>query len=150
MIIYFYEIGYSDYEASPVSTLCHVSEFTQDEFNEMVLNCHVKVSKEKEIKHNKWLDTQSEDDKAHYKYYPRVGDLSSGVIGLMISDYGFTEPTISASFVADDTADIVPHEDSHRRASRFGDTYCDKLKLLRERFNVIEPRDNKIDDIING
>lgn len=148
-MIYFYEIGYSDYEASPIRTLCHDSQFTQDEFNEIVLTCYVKSSKKKEIKHNEWLATAAdEDDKVNYKYYPRVGDLNSDVIDLMISDYGFVEPTISANFIADDTNDIVPQDRPFGR--KFSDTYCDKLKLLRERFNVIEPRNNKINDIIDG
>lgn len=149
--MFYYEVGYSDWEASPIRVLCHTKQFTQSEFNEMVLNCHVKASKDKEAKQNDWLKNSPEltdEELRNYKYYPRVGDLHSDVVGLMETDYGFTEPTITANFIADDTAEIVPNENSLRPFKE--DIYCDKLKLLRERFNVIEPRDNKINDIING
>lgn len=162
--MFFYEIGYSDWEASPISVLWHPKQFTQKEFDEMVLDCYVKISKAKEAEQLKWevpeqeidteglteeeIETDKEYTKDLYKYYPRVSDLNSDVIELLINEYGFASPVISASFVADDTADIVPRETSLRPFKE--DIYCEKLKLLRERFNVIEPRDNKINGIIDG
>ena len=51
-----------------------------------------------------------------------------------------------ASFNPSDNYDLVP-----RKEEEIGDTEYidDALALLRQRFNTIEPRDRKIDDILN-
>jgi len=146
--MFFYEVGYSDYEACPIRVICHTKQFTKQEFSEMMVNCYVKASKDSEAKQIDWLSNSPEltdEDRDYYKYKPRVGSLYSDAYGFMITDYGFTEPNITANFIASDTEDIVPDD-----RSEFLETHCEDLKALRERFNVIEPRDNKINDILNG
>lgn len=144
--MFFYEVGYSSYEECPVRVICHEKQFTTEEFDEMVLDCYIKISKIEETKQTEWLASETnltEEDKEWYKYKPSVSSLFTNVYKLLLSDYGFTEPTITSSFVISDTEDIVVRDDRD-----FGETYCDKLKKLRQRFNVIEPRDNKINDIL--
>lgn len=145
--MFFYEVGYSSYEECPVRVICHEKQFTTEEFDEMILNCYVRESKDAQTKQDEWLVSETnltEEDKEWYKYKPRVSSLFTNVYNLLLSDYGFTEPTITSSFVISDTEDIVDSGDMD-----FRETYCDKLKKLRQRFNVIEPRDNKINDILN-
>jgi hypothetical protein len=43
---YLYELGYGTYEESEYSQIQHEKEFTQEEFNDMVLKCVVKAAKE--------------------------------------------------------------------------------------------------------
>ena len=147
--MYYYETGYSDYEACPTDTLYHDKLFTKEEFDEMVVNCYVKESKIQEDKHNELLRQYPQDDGDSYRYdyNPSISSLYCNVVEHLMNDYGFRKPKISADFVASDTEDIIPRVDGGRE---FRDTYCDKLKLLRERFNIIEPRDNKIKNILDG
>jgi len=145
--MFFYEVGYSSYEECPVRVICHEKQFTTEEFDEMILDCYVRESKDAQTKQNEWLSKETdltEEDKEWYRYKPSVSSLFTNVHKLLLSDYGFTEPTITSSFVISDTEDIVARDDRD-----FRETYCDKLKKLRQRFNVIEPRDNKINDILD-
>lgn len=144
--MFFYEVGYSSYEECPIKVICHEKEFTSDEFDEIMMDCYVKISKKQEKETIEWLNNSpelSEEDKEWYKYKPTINMLYSDVYDLLIDEYGFTEPTIKSIFVISDTEDIVPSKDRE-----FKDTYCSKLSKLRHRFNVIEPRDNKIYDIL--
>ncbi len=151
-MIFFYEVGYSSYEECPIRVICHSKQFTTEEFDEMVLDCYISTSK---VSEGNWNDVhtkidgedESNDYPPHlvYKYTPSVSNLYSDVVIMLLTTYGFTEPKITSSFVISDTDAIVQHD-----YIDFRETYCDKLKLLRQRFNVIEPRDNKIDDILNG
>lgn len=143
-MMYFYEIGYYDYESQPNTVLCHSKKFTPDEFNEMVLNCYVKSSKEAEKVHNEWKDRYPQDNQLedHYihLFSPRVDDLYSRATAFMIIDYGFRYLDIVTSFQTE-TDDII--------GDTFKSTGSAQLEMLRRRFNVIEPRDNKINDILN-
>lgn len=146
--MFFYEVGYSSYEECPIRVVCHHNQFTSDEFDEIVLDCFIRASKDEESKNIEWLNNSpelTEEDKEWYKYSPSVSSLYSNAYKILISEYGFTEPTITSSFVISDTEDVVP---SDRRD--FRETYCTKLTKLRQRINVIEPRDNKINDILDG
>ena len=144
--MFFYEVGYSSYEECPVRVICHEKQFTTEEFDEMILDCYVRESKDAQSKQDEWLDNSpelSEEDKNWYRYRPSVSSLHTNVVKMLLDTYGFTEPKITSSFVISDTEDVIPSDDRD-----FRETYCDKLNKLRQRFNVIEPRDNKINDIL--
>lgn len=142
--MYFYEVGYHDYDCSPNTVLWHTIKFTQDEFNEMTLNCYVKASKEDESEHNikvgQWK--KSEDEEFVWKYYPRVSDLHTQVTVLLVTDYGFHTTDAIARFDPED--ERIVSEDG----CVLKEEHCEYLNMLRERFNVIEPRDNKINEIL--
>jgi hypothetical protein len=142
--MFFYEIGYSSWEECPVDVLCHFKKFTQDEFNNLLLDCYVLVSKQQEEKHNKWIMEMNEDEKQYHQYNPHISSMYSDIYKMLEDNHGFFRPEITASFVPSDTESIMP--DEIRGGLR--ESYCDKLKLLRERFNIIEPRDDKINKLL--
>lgn len=152
---FFYEIGYSGWEECPIRVICHDSQFTTEEFDEMVIDCYVDQSKTSEDAHKHWVENSpnminlSEDEKKWHRYTPRAGDLYTKVVGMMLTKYGFYEPKITSSFIVSDTENIVPENDPANDVD-FRETYCEKLIKLRHRFNVVEPRDNKINDILLG
>jgi len=141
-MMYFYEIGYYDYECSPTTVLSHTEKFNKDEFDEMVLNCYVKASKEAERLHNEWTKRYPQENQLYpiHLYSPRVDDLYSRATTFMVSDYGFKYLDIVTSFQTE-TDEII--------GETFTTTGSEQLEMLRRRFNVIEPRDNKINDILN-
>jgi hypothetical protein len=142
----FYEVGYSSYEECPIRVICHTNQFSSSEFDEIVSNCYIKASKKEENDLNKWLleDSISDDNRELYQYNPSVSNLFSKVYDMLIKDYGFTEPSILNSFIVSDTERIKPEE-----GEILIETYCDKLKLLRRKFNIIEPRDTKINKLLD-
>jgi hypothetical protein len=143
--IYYYEVGYSSYEECPNSTLCHVNLYTKDEFYKMVVDCFVLASNDDEKRWNKMEDDPSwtEEEKDMYKYRPSITSLYSGVIYKMISEYGFYSPAITQTFCVSGDESIVVDQ-FYREIN-----VDEELGLLRERFNIIEPRDKKISNIID-
>jgi hypothetical protein len=142
----FYEIGYSSWEECPIDVLCHLKKFTQDEFDNLLLDCYVIVSKKHEERHNEWISDNKfkEEDLKIHAYTPHISSMYTDICKMLEDEHGFFRPKITASFVASDTESIIP--DDNRGGLR--ETYCDKLKLIRERFNIIEPRDNKINKLL--
>ena len=71
--------------------------------------------------------------------------MGSGVLDYLVDKKGFKNLDIIASFSPSDNYDLVP-----RKGEEIGDMEYvdDALVLLRQRFNTIEPRDKKIDDIL--
>lgn len=71
--------------------------------------------------------------------------LYRDVVEYLMNHYGFFMPKIIANFEVDDDYTIIPDElDDPNSIS-------DPIFLkLRERFTVIEPRNAKIKDILNG
>jgi len=143
--MYFYSIGYTDWEDCPHVTLTHTTLFTQDEFNQILLDAYVNVSKVREINLKNWTDKVKwidRDLKKEYNIYkPRVDDLYSGVVDLLKSDYGFKDIVIDAYFMPTNISimdENVPIEESYEN------------KLLRERFCKIEVRDNKIKNLLDN
>src|SRR5574343_743427 len=148
---YYYESGYSDWESCPINTIAHTSEFSQEEFNQILLDCYVKADKLLSIKHLDWIEEFKKEEKVKgeniddidemYPYKTRVSDMYEYVRDMLIKEYGFFEPKITASFVPDDTANIktVKNKSSHSN--------CEFVKLLRDRFNITEIRNQKIDSI---
>jgi hypothetical protein len=151
----FYEVGYTTWEECPQIILCHDELYTQDEFNEILLDAYVEVNKKEEVSHNEWYlgEWQSEENKEsreslgedYYAYRPRVSSLFSGVISYLTEEKGFKNLDTIASFCPSDNYDLVP-----KKGEELGDMEYidDALVLLRQRFNTIEPRDKKIDDIL--
>ena len=149
----FYEVGYTTWEECPQIILSHDEVYTQEQFNEILLDAYVEVSKKDEADHNEWYlgEWKSEENKEElpddwYAYRPRVSSLYSGVLDYLVKEKGFKNLDIVASFNPSDNYDLVP-----RKEEEIGDTEYidDALALLRQRFNTIEPRDRKIDDILN-
>ena len=150
----FYEVGYTTWEECPQIILCHDEVYTQDQFNEILLDAYVEVNKNDEATHNEWYlgEWQSEENKEsreslgedYYAYKPRVSSLYSGVVDYLVKEKGFKNLDIVASFSPSDNYDLVP-----RKGEELEEYIDDALALLRQRFNTIEPRDKKIDDILN-
>jgi hypothetical protein len=151
----FYEVGYTTWEECPQIILSHDEVYTKDEFNEILLDAYVEVNKIDEAKHNEWYlgEWQSEENKEKreelgedwYDYRPRVSSLYSGVLNYLVDKKGFKNLDIVASFSPSDNYDLVPRKDEELGDTEYID---DALALLRQRFNTIEPRDKKIDDIL--
>lgn len=151
----FYEVGYTTWEECPQIILSHDKVYTQDEFNEILLDAYVEVSKKDEATHNEWYlgEWQSEENKEsrealgedYYAYRPSVSSLYSGVLDYLVSEKGFKNLDIVAGFSPSDNYDLVPRKGEDIRDTEYVD---DALVLLRQRFNTIEPRDKKIDDIL--
>jgi hypothetical protein len=151
----FYEVGYTTWEECPQIILSHEDVYTKDEFNEILLDAYVEVNKIDEAKHNEWYlgEWQSEENKEKreelgedwYAYRPRVSSLYSGVLNYLVDKKGFKNLDIIASFSPSDNYDLVPRKDEELGDTEYID---DALVLLRQRFNTIEPRDKKIDDIL--
>lgn len=152
----FYEVGYTTWEECPQIILSHDEVYTQEQFNEILLDAYVEVNKKDEAKHNEWYlgEWQSEENKEireslgedYYAYRPRVSSLYSGVLDYLVDEKGFKSLNIVASFSPSDNYDLVPRKDEDLSDTEYED---DALVLLKQRFNTIEPRDKKIDDILN-
>jgi hypothetical protein len=152
----FYEVGYTTWEECPQIILSHDELYTQEQFNEILLDAYVEVNKRHEKSHNEWYlgEWQSEKNKEKreelpddfYAYRPRVSSLFSDVLSYLTEEKGFKNLDTVAGFCPSDNYDLVP-----RKGEELGDEeYIDgALILLRQRFNTIEPRDKKIDDILN-
>jgi hypothetical protein len=150
-----YEVGYTTWEECPQIILSHDKVYTKEQFNEILLDAYVEVSKKDEAEHNEWYlgEWQSEENKEKreslpddwYDYRPRVSSLYSGVLDYLVDKKGFKNLDIVASFCPSDNYDLIP-----KKGEELGDTEYvdDALGLLRQRFNTIEPRDKKIDDIL--
>lgn len=154
----FYEVSYTTWEECSQTILSHENFYTQDEFNEILLDAYVEVSKEEEKVHNEWYyDWKLSEDAMielkdnpygvdDYAYRPSVSSLYSGVIIYLLDKMEFKNLDIVASFSPSDNYDLVPRKGEDFREPDYDD---DLLKKLRMRFNTIEPRDRKIDDILN-
>lgn len=98
--IYFYEVGYWSYEESPVNILTNEKYFTQEQFNELVSDCALKVY---DSKNNEQLNSIREhNDKADDeldKLEVTFDTIRFGIIEMLILEFGFKELEISASFV---------------------------------------------------
>lgn len=143
MKMFFYEIGYSDWESHNATTLWHHIEYEQDQFNQLVLDAYVKASKQKEIEHNEWFEDWSKNKKDEYlidsaRYKPSVSDLNHFVIDILVKEHGFKYMDIKSSFIPFESSDLK----SDRTES--DDEY---ITLLKEIF-VVEKRDSIINNII--
>lgn len=141
--MYFYSIGYTDWEDCPHITLTHTTLYTQEEFNQILLDAYVDVSKVSEKLHNNWYSTLNNEDKLYSNYKPRIDNLYSGVIELLRKDYGFKDIKINAYFMPSNTISIMDDEDEPEL------DIDGENKLLRDRFKRIEVRDSKINDLLS-
>jgi len=154
----FYEVGYTTWEECPQIILSHEDVYTQDEFNEILLDAYVEVNKKEEANHNEWYlnEWQSEENKEKreelgedwYAYRPRVSSLYSGVLNYLVDKKGFKNLDIIASFSPSDNSDLVPRKGEEIEEIGDMEDVDDALVLLRQSFITIEPRDKKIDDIL--
>ena len=146
--MFFYEVGYTTWEECPITTLWHEREFTQDEFNQILLDCYAEADKINKVKHDEWFTEWAEQERKnghdeiyinHMSYKPRVSDMNRMSLHLLVSKYGFHHMNITAQFIPTDNYDL----DSDR-------TDDELVKMIKDRLNIIEPRDNKINDILDG
>jgi hypothetical protein len=144
----FYEVGYSDWEASPITTLCHDKEFTEEEFNEILLQAYVKANEQLKISHkewfNEWLEEQIQADKEldedyieDMRYKPRVSEINYNVIEILINEFGFKNIDIKQKFIPFDS-EILDESN----------TSCEYINLIRNRFLVVEERDKKLNKVL--
>lgn len=70
-------------------------------------------------------------------YKPRVSDMNRVSLELLVSKYGFHHMDISAQFIPCNNYDLG--------SERSDD---ELVKMISERLNIVEPRDNKINDIL--
>jgi hypothetical protein len=142
----FYEVGYSTWEECPQIVLSHDEVYTQEEFNEILLDAYVEVNKKKEAKHNEWyISKMSGEEVDLYDYRPSVSNLFSDVVDLLVNGRGFKYLDFTAHFSPSDNYDLVPRKDEEPGETQYAD---EAFLMLRQRFNTIEPRDKKIDDIL--
>lgn len=147
----FYEVGYYDWESSPITTLCHDKSFTRDEFNEILLQAYVKANDIVKKVHQEWFDEWLEDmiqkdeelDKDYIedmKYKPDVSELNPKVVEILVSEYDFKYINIIQSFVPSYLS-IIPRDGDPESS-------CELINLIRNRFLVVEERDKKLNKIL--
>ena len=118
--MFFYEVSYTTWEECPQTILSHDEVYTQEQFNEILLDAYVEVNKKEEASHNEWYlgEWQSEENKEsreslgedYYAYKPRVSSLYSGVLNYLVDEKGFRNLDIVASFSPSDNSDLVPRK----------------------------------------
>jgi hypothetical protein len=144
----FYEVGYSDWESTPVTTLCHVEEFTTEEFNEILLQAYVKADIKLKKDHNEWfnewLEEQIQSDKEldrdyidDMRYQPRVSELNYNVIEILIEEYEFKHINITQKFIPLNLEILDENQ-----------TSCEHINSIRNRFLVVEERDKKLNKVL--
>lgn len=144
----FYEVGYSDWESTPVTTLCHVEEFKTEEFNEILLQAYVKADIKLKKDHNEWfnewLEEQIQSDKEldkdyidDMRYQPRVSELNYNVIEILIEEYEFKHINITQKFIPSNLEILDENQ-----------TSCEHINSIRNRFLVVEERDKKLSKVL--
>jgi hypothetical protein len=144
----FYQVGYSDWESTPITTLWHIEEFTTEEFNEILLQAYVKADIKLKKSHNEWFDEWLEDqiqadkelDKDYIgdmRYKPRVSELNYNVIDILIEEYGFQNINITQKFIPFDLEILDETQ-----------TSCEHINAIRRRFLVVEERDKKLNKVL--
>jgi len=133
---YLYELGYGTYEESEYSQIQHEKEFTQEEFENMVLKCVVKAAKEAHDESvNDFNSPESKKEKAEGACFNRKnGDefmyeicieslmhmhdasltyqsLHDRVTELMIEDFGFIMAHKTATIVFSGWPDLADEND---------------------------------------
>lgn len=151
-MVYYYKLGYHDWEESPHITLVHNKQFTKSEFDEMVLQSYVVADEKLKLANKTWLD-EWVDEKVNngenldddyiddMKYRPSVGDLYQEVINHMISEYNFFEPKIEQSFIPSNCYDLLNPEKL--------DKNDEVLMAIHHRLKVVEMRDKKLNKVLN-
>lgn len=149
-MMYFYRLGYNDWEESPYTILAHTNQFSKQEFDEMVLQSYVVADDKMRQSHKEWyndwleqkiqqdeeIDTEYVDDMA---YKPAIHNLYQEMIENMKLQFGFSDLSISQDFITWNSYDIL-NDDLQ------GD---EGLILIKTRLQVVEQRNRKIDKLIN-
>lgn len=146
---YYYKLGYYDWEESPHIVLGHVNQFTESEFNEMVLQCYVLADEESRKNHenwfNEWLEEKIQADESideeyieDMRYKPSISDLYNYAIEYMKNEFGFFELNISQSFIPSNSYNLLDDENSDD----------EQLMMIRNRLLVVEKRNKKINNIL--
>lgn len=151
-MLYYYKLGYQDWEEAPYITLGHIKKFTKSEFDEMVLQSYVIADAKMKLSHNKWFDDWLEEkikqDKKidtdyidDMRYKPSVSELYSEVVNIMKSEYNFFELKIEQSFLPGNCFDLMDEKQVDK-----GDDY---LVSIHHRLKVVEKRDKKLNKVLN-
>lgn len=144
----FYEVGYSDWDSSAITTLCHVEEFKTEEFNEILLQAYVKADIKLKRDHNRWFNEWTEEqiqadkeiDKDYIydmRYQPRVSELNYNVIEILIEEYEFKHINITKKFIPSNLEILDETQ-----------TSCEHINSIRRRFLVVEERDKKLSKVL--
>jgi hypothetical protein len=147
--MFFYEIGYSGWDAKSISTLSHKKKFREDDFREILLKAYVIANEKTEKLHNDWFNdwleekVQSDTDIdsqliEEMIYKPTTCELNQEVIDVLIRDFGFKRINITHKFIPND--DYLTVDDTN--------SDCDLVNMIRNRFLVTENRDKKINKIL--
>lgn len=154
--MFFYEIGYTTWDESPITILSHIKKFTKDEFNEFVLQAYVKANIIAKKQHNEWFDEwlenkiqndeELDDDYIDdMRYSPTVSDLNRNVIDILIKEFGFKRLNIQVEFIPSDGS--IPIGNTTKEPTDYNSS-CDLLNLIKDRILIIEERDKKINKVL--
>lgn len=99
--MYCYEVGYDSYEEAPITVLTHEKEYTQDQFDELVADCAIKVY---ELNSNKPKEEK-------YEFEQNFDHLLDGIIKILKDDFGFKDLVVQATFRPFGWASILDEED---------------------------------------
>lgn len=139
--MFFYEVGYIDWESNNTVVLWHQREFSEEEFNEIMLQCYVKISKKLE---KKWMEF---DDHKLHTWKPSVSEINSHIVDLLVSEWDFNKIKITAEFVPFDAHDLTDMEVGKKESEMGGDR---ALISLFKKFSKTEIRNDRIDDILKS
>lgn len=153
--MFFYEIGYTSWDESPITTLSHSDKFATEEFDEILLQSYVKANSIAKKRHSDWFDEWLEDkiqkdeelDKDYLddmRYNPNVTELNQIVIDILLKEYGFKKLKIQGDFIP--VGSYITPENVPYGSDATSD--CEKLNLIRKRITVIEERDKKINKVL--
>lgn len=147
-MVYYYRLGYHDWEESPHITLAHNKKFSKSEFDEMVLQSYVVADEKMKRSHTEWFDDWLQEEPSHDKdyiedmmYKPSVSELYYECVDCMKSEYGFFELTLEHSFIPSNCYNLLNPEEL--------DKNDEELMSIHHRLKVIENRDRKIKNVLN-
>lgn len=137
--MFFYEVGYIDWDSNNTVVLWHQEEFSEEEFTEIMLQCYVKISQELE---NKW--SEFNDPLVNHNWRPSVSEINSHIVELLVSEWNFNKIKITAEFVPFESHDLK--DIGEKKESEIGDDRA--LLALFKRFSKTEIRNDRIDDVL--
>ena len=151
-MVYYYKLGYLDWEESPHITLGHNKKFSKSEFDEMVLQSYVLADEKMKKSHAEWfndwleemIDNEKEINKDYIddmRYKPSVSELYSECLNYMKSEYNFFELNLEHSFIPPNCFDLLDPEEI--------DNNDEDLMSIHYRLKVVEKRDKKLNKVLS-
>lgn len=146
--MFFYKVGYTDWEECPYTILSHTTKFTKEEFDKILLDAYAESNKIESDRHSEWLKDYYEKeyeystDKDIYKYKPTINLLFGNIVNFLIK-IGFQNLDIECSFMPSANGYISDEDDESYDKD-------EELSMIKNRLTIVEPRDNKINDILDN